>query len=614
MNMIVTAGRLLLFFISNLGMWEYFRRKSKMHVFFLPAFTVCLQITVLFCAGLLNCLRAAALLLFCIGVMFAAYYLYQDLKTVICIYWNAGYAFLILAFILVLIACRGNVFTEYDNFSHWALAAKTMILNNRYPSFQDPVILFQEYPLGSASYVYYFAKIVSDSEAAQMAAQAFLMLCFILPAGIPVNQMICRKFPAYTGKRANHSADKNALEYKHAKRKIMAGFGCVLLFTNYIFCYNILIANLLVDTLLPLQGAAMLLFICWECTELSDGKNSRGGVCGYYVIPFLCTAVQIKNSGIYFVLLACILLGVSIKSDRSRMKERLVAIASPFFSLWLWHAHCSYVFSSGSVTKHAMTVQNYRNVFSQKAESDIASVLNGIVKFTFTGKELYDMCFFLVLSGILACAAGSGKKYLKILLASAVIYITYMAGVAGMYLFSMPGEEALNLSGIGRYRKTIFILLYYFLFVFLLELMSAAEKRKKSWICIAGIYFALAAVWRGEWGKAFPTIFDQTVDERRNLVEEAIKDSDLLSESSVQASYLICASADSDVSYMWHLGRYLFGTDKVSSRVITEQSDLEDAGNYEYILILDPENEQIGQWILEYYPDQEKSPVISTAR
>lgn len=248
MNMIGTAGRILLFLVSNLGMWEYFRRKSKMNIFFLPAFAVCLQITVLFCAGLLNCLKVAVLLLFCIGMMLAVFYLYTDFKNVIYTYQNAGYAFLILAFFLILLACRGNTFTQYDNFSHWALVAKTVILNNRYPSFQDTVILFQEYPLGSTSYVYYFAKIVSDSEGAQMAAQAFLMLSFILPI------------------------------FKYVRRNIAAGFICVFLFANYIFCYNILISNLLVDTLLPLQGAAMLLFVCSECIGSAEGKNFRGGM------------------------------------------------------------------------------------------------------------------------------------------------------------------------------------------------------------------------------------------------------------------------------------------------------------------------------------------------
>lgn len=274
------------------------------------------------------------------------------------------------------------------------------------------------------------------------------------------------------------------------------------------------------------------------------------------------------------------------------------------------------MFADGSVTKHAMTAQNYRNVFSQKEENDIISILSGIVRFSFTGKELYYLCFFMVMGGALACFAGAAmqKKYLKFLLASAGIYFAYMVGVTFMYLFSMPGEEALNLSGIDRYRKTIFILLYYLLFVFLLELMSAVENKKKSRICMAGIYLAVVVVWRGEGGKVFPTIFDQIVEGPRHLLEEVIEESELLSCSSPQSSYLICASEDREAGYMWHLGRFLFGTDKVSARVISEKSGLEDAENYEYILILDQENEFIGRWVRDNYPEQNGNPVISTVK
>ena len=67
------------------------------------------------------------LLLNFMGIILAVFYLYTDLKNVIRTYRNAGYAFLILAFFLVLLACKGNVFTGYDNFSHWALAAKASL-------------------------------------------------------------------------------------------------------------------------------------------------------------------------------------------------------------------------------------------------------------------------------------------------------------------------------------------------------------------------------------------------------------------------------------------------------------------------------------------------------
>lgn len=382
--------KLAFFFVSNLGFWEYFRRKSGMNVFFLPAFTVSLQVTVLFCAGILNCLELATWGLYGGGIFLALYYLYRDYKNVIHTYWNGGFIFLAVSFLVIVAACKGRVFICYDNFSHWALVVKSMLLTDRFPCFQDTIIIFQEYPLGSTSYIYYFAKLVSNSESAQMIAQGFMMLSFLLPV------------------------------FKCVKRNMAVSWIYVLVFMNFIFCYCMLITDLLVDTLLPLQGMALLFFIYSECLN-SFNKNTGRGVCALYAIPFLCTAAQIKNSGIFFVILACILFGISIMSkkicpacDKFIVRQRIIAMVSPFVSIYLWHKHCGYVFSAGAMTKHAMTFENYKEIFSQKAKDDISLILYDTFKFSVMGKELYFILLFVGIIGVVAYLLGdSWKKNLR---------------------------------------------------------------------------------------------------------------------------------------------------------------------------------------------------------
>ncbi len=239
--------KLILFFISNLGIWEFFRRKSGINIFFIPALSVSWQITVLFCAGILNCLLLAVMGMFCAGIILAIYYLCTDFKNVIHTYWNAGYVFLAVTTCLVLIACKGQIFIDYDCFSHWSLVVKNMLLTDRFPSFEDALVVFQEYPLGSASFIYYVSKILGGSESIQMFAQGFMMLTFILPI------------------------------FKLLKRYVVVGSIYLLLFSNYLFCYNISITALSVDSLLPLQGMAMLFFIYSECLHLSNRENTLGG-------------------------------------------------------------------------------------------------------------------------------------------------------------------------------------------------------------------------------------------------------------------------------------------------------------------------------------------------
>lgn len=556
-----------------------------MNIYFLPAFTISLQVTVLFCAGILNCLGPAALLMFGTGILFAVYYIYTDFKNVVHAYWNGGYLFLAVSFCLLLLACRGRMFVWYDNFSHWALVVKNMLLTDRFPSFQDTKIIFQEYPLGSASYIYYFAKMVFNSEALQMAAQGFMMLSFILPV------------------------------FKCVKKNMAAAGIYVLFFVNFIFCFNITISDLLVDTLLPLQGMAMLFFVYSECLSLLD-KNTGGGICPLYAIPFLCTAVQIKNSGIYFVALTCILFGMSMwrdkhgrKSDRTMKLYKIFTMASPFVSVYLWHAHCSYVFSTGSMTKHAMTLQNYKNVYSQKMAEDIDNILKSVFQFFFSGKQLYMLILFISIIGLMSFFVGvkMRNQYFRIVLACAVIYVTYMVGTAGMYLFSMPGGEATSLAGIGRYRNTIFIAIYYLFLLFSMVIISSIEDIKKCWSYMAGIYAALFIVWGGEGGKFFPTIFEYTPDETRCWMEQVVEEYGLPS----GASYLICGLDAGEGDFMWHLCHYGLWSDNVLWLSVTEKSQLdENAGNFEYILVKDGDNPYIQEWIEEKYPKQKGKPVI----
>lgn len=131
--------------------------------------------------------------------------------------------------------------------------------------------------------------MISSAESIQMAAQGFMMLSFLLPV------------------------------FKCVKRNMAVSWIYVFVFMNYIFCYYIPVTELPVDTLLSLQGMATLFFIYSESLDFS-WDNTRGGVCALYAIPFLCTTVQIRNSGIYFLILACILFCISLRHKKNRLK------------------------------------------------------------------------------------------------------------------------------------------------------------------------------------------------------------------------------------------------------------------------------------------------------
>lgn len=196
---------------------------------------------------------------------------------------------------------------------------------------------------------------------------------------------------------------------------------------------------------------------------------------------------------------------------------------------------------------------------------------------------------------------------MKLVLASVVIYVVYMVGMVGVYLFSMPGAEATNLAGSERYRNTIFIAIYYLFFLFSLTLISTVENRKKGWIYLVGLYASLFIIWAGEGEEPFPVIFTNTVDEGRTWFEEVMESKNV----PVGASYLVCSSTDEYARYIYHLCRYFLWSDHSSYMVVTDRAQLDKyAGEFEYILLYDNDNPIIQEWVNEHYPEQEGKSVI----
>ena len=115
------------------------------------------------------------------------------------------------------------------------------------------------------------------------------------------------------------------------------------------------------------------------------------------------------------------------------------------------------------MSKHAMTADNYKQVISSKTAEDVKQVVYGMLRFSVSGTELYCVIGVMMFAGILSFCLKKDfrRKYVCLLAVSALLYLTYMAGMVFMYLFSMPAGEAVVLASSDRYRKTIFIVIYY---------------------------------------------------------------------------------------------------------------------------------------------------------
>ncbi len=198
-----------------------------------------------------------------------------------------------------------------------------------------------------------------------------------------------------------------------------------------------------------------------------------------------------------------------------------------------------------------------------------------------------------------------GKVFLKTAAFSLVIYVTYQIGMLAMYLFSMPGKEAIDLSSIERYTKTILIAILYLNMVPAMLLIAQLNgKRAKTIITTGCIFTSFFAGMYISSGSITTVVQDKPDASERNWFENAA----LTYSVRMYESYCNLIPSD-DSGYAYCLGLYLFQSDAITSKVIESEDDLNDITS-KYIFVYDQNNEIIQNWILENYPEQLGNEVI----
>lgn len=544
---------------------------GKIEAFFLPSLAIAFQTAILFLSGILNLLPEAAMGLYLLGFCTLLYEIRKKASgyaaSILSTYRNPCYATFLLILLASAIYLRGKVFTHYDNFSHWALVVQEMLTNDRFPNFKDRLIQFQEYPLGSSVFVYFFAKQTSPpAESIQMLAQTYMMASAVLPL------------------------------FAFAKKHSLPVCVLVISFTYLAFNFNTFITDLLVDSLLPLVGACSLSFALLHCRKGCTRTELL------YSALYGIQLIQIKNAGVFF---AAILTLAALKGawqHRYRL-HCLLLLALPYLSLLLWQKHCAYVFNSALTTKHTMSFAYYADVSRQKSISEMITIFKLVVKFSLVWKITWLTVAYCVLSSSLILLLGRRKDALKLFLFSAGLYTVYQLSLLAMYLFSMPTSEAIELASIERYTKTILLFLVYLNTIPVVRLLSEpSPKRSAAILCsVFPLFFLLLYMPEHSIRAVLPHTASA---EARSWLETAVNNYQVPNED----SYSIFLTY-SDSGYNYYLMRYRFRSIAVSA---TDAADLEEEADLSahYIFVTDPNDTDIRQWVQTHFPDQVGNQVI----
>ncbi|MPM39291.1 hypothetical protein SDC9_85924 [bioreactor metagenome] len=437
MQIVLTILRLTAFALSTAGyvafVRAYWRISPRASYVFVLSALACLM----YFAGLLNVLLIGSYALFFGGVALfivvlarrkmALAYNRSSLSAM-----NIGFA-LGLAFLVA--SLIDTKFVHYDNFSHWAVVVKSMLIENQIPTAASAIIDFKSYPLGSSSFLYYFCRVVGSSEGVMLIGQGLLLTaCFYAVFGVIRDQ-----------KRFLLSA--------------LLGLGCAVL---AFFNISIRVNNLLVDFLLPALALAAL-------GSLSAEQASFRSRC-LSVVPVLGLLVITKNTGIFFAALVYVFLlyrAVKLRNELEKPRPyvwlALAAIAASLLPLVLWNFHTALAFPGdtskfsydlGALTalkidKTPEQIRAITSLFLKTAVSLNLRATQGILLFNALALAAYVIARF---------ALKKRWKLLKVLLALDIALVLYYAGILGMYIVSMPLEEALRLAGFDRYASSMVLL------------------------------------------------------------------------------------------------------------------------------------------------------------
>ena len=325
MTWVVTLARFGALFGSLLGYVAFSRAFLRVPVFFSYIFSLSVIACAMFFAGLAGVLPGTAYVLFGLGFVLLltvalagrlpAAFPRPTLSLVNVLY--------ILWFWVAFASLINYRLIHYDNFSHWALVVKQMLLTDAIPDAASSLIDFKNYPLGTSAFLYYVCKIVGRGDGVMLVGQLMLITaCFYALNGV----------------------------IRDRKRFLLAallGLGASMM---SFFNISIRVNNLLVDYLLPLLALAAI-------AGASESAKKHLVAC-MASVPVLGLLLITKNTGVFFAIPAFLYLLYAGYPSRAhkRFSIRLVlwisalaAIVLATVPLLLWNAHTRAAFAGVSV-------------------------------------------------------------------------------------------------------------------------------------------------------------------------------------------------------------------------------------------------------------------------
>ena len=553
--MLITLLRVLALVLCFCG-YFLMLRKAGLPMAFAPMVTVSAIGSILFLAGILNLLPHATVVLF-LGGLFCLFRCRNVLTSKSDSLQLLGFWVLAALFCLRI---AGRYPLHYDAFSHWMTVIHDILNNDRLPNFASELISFQGYPTGGAGFAYFLCKIIG------LRSDDVILMTQALPvaAGLYVFVAFIKRFDLFS-----------------AALVLLGGLYCIVASPTE----NLSICEPLPDTLLSMLSIAGLAIIVHYRKEPAKAL--------WWSLPLQIFLVAVKTSGVFMLIFNSLLLAWYVRQAdpaRSRkvcLKPLLIHCGIPFGVFFLWNRHVKLVFTYGTLSKHALSLDYYRGTLGAKSVRQVLDTLLLFLKRFFSPNPSWLLLFLCVIlfGGIYLYRTKVLHKCAKdipmVFGGLVAAYTVYMVGLAAMYVLSMTVAESAFLAGYDRYEETVVIYLVGAIVVYLLETAEDLPHAGVKTGCAA----ILGVIVLTQTARLPLLVLDTNVYEgsSRQLLEQA-KESCGIPQG---ASCLIYGSpVEGDMGYHDGLGRYVFWSTEVSTCAPGADDFAEKAGRCEYLILL----------------------------
>jgi len=351
--------------------------------------------------------------------------------------WKKFRSFIILYGVMAILLV-GFISIVWDDFSHWLLTVKNMVLFNELSNNSKSTIIFKTYPPATAiiQYFYNFVegigfKSLNLEYNSQLITNYFVMI--LLLSMISMTQL---------------SKKSKIILYP------------VLFLIPAIFNTEIYI-GLYVDVILSIMGVYLIIF--YEYVKKQKINSKFEFIDMAFATLFLSLVKSTGTAIIVFCLIYIIIDLILSRKYKFNLKIIITILISLLIGKKSWGYYLSKTKADTIWETGKITLGNILKIFDGKGEQYQYETINNFFKAILKqriGIFSYTI-FFIIIIGLLIYLYIRKKdnEKLKLLIYNILIIIIYPISLLLMYIFIFSPTEAINLASFSRYLSTIVIFL-----------------------------------------------------------------------------------------------------------------------------------------------------------